>query len=51
MLLELIDGPSELLAGFGLEHLLQADIAEIPDLLLGLGVVNPRNLTVSDIVR
>lgn len=51
MLLELIDGPPELLAGVGLEHFLKAGVAEIPDLLLGLGVFNPRNITVSDIVR
>lgn len=50
MLLELIDGPSELLAGVGLEHFLEVAIAEIPDILLGLGVFNPRNLTVPDSV-
>ena len=51
MLLELIDGPSEFLAGVGLEHFLKVAIAEIPDILLGLGVFNPRNLTVPDSVR
>lgn len=51
MLLELIDGPSEFLAGVRFEHFLKVAIAEIPDVLLGLGVFNPRNLTIPDSVR
>ena len=51
MLLELIDGPSEFLAGVRFEHFLKVAIAEIPDVLLCLGVFNPRNLTVPDSVR
>ena len=51
MLLELIDGPSEFLAGISLEHFLKVAVAEIPNLLFSLGVFNPRNLTVPDSVR
>jgi hypothetical protein len=50
MLFELIEGPSELLAGVGLEQFFKAAIAVLPDLLLCLSVFDPRNIFVGNFV-